>query len=571
MPALDTPDTYDDTNTATIFSKNHNDQDAPTGEVPLNKIEQSSERDVSDSAETKQPLADEEGQYPRMSKLILIVLSLNLAMFLVGLDNTILSSAIPKITDKFHALGDVGWYASAYLLTNCSFMLIWGKLLTFYSTKWTYLVALFIFELGSLICGVAPTSMTLIIGRAIAGVGSGGVGTGTFILAAQSVPRRQRPVMVGLVGAMYGFAAIAGPLMGGAFTDNAKLTWRWCFYINLPLGFFTAIIILLFIPSTTPGSSTPLKKKVKQMDLPGTACLLPGVICLLLALQWGGTKYAWSNGRVIALLVLAGVLLVCFIVIQSLSDDRGTVPPRVFCNRNIWGSALFGSCVTAAFFVMLYYIPMWFQAIKGASAIGSGVRCLPMILGFVIFSFMGGGLTSFFGYYIPFVYLTVILMSIGSGLLTTLKVNSGHAEWIGYQFIFGAGVGFGLQVAFSAPQTCLPMADVPVGTAIIMFTENLTAAVLVSVAQTTFTNELVSTLKSYAPSIDSKTVFDAGATGLKSQVPPQLYNAVIQAYNVSLAHTYYVGVGLSCCSILGAVWLEWISVKAKRPETGKSV
>ncbi|KPM34914.1 hypothetical protein AK830_g11648 [Neonectria ditissima] len=570
MPPLDNHNTTNSTNTVTILSDNNKHQDPPAGGLSLDKIEQTSERDASISTQDQQPPADEEGPYPGASKLILIVTSLNLAMFLVGLDNTILSSAIPKITDQFHALGDVGWYASAYLLTNCSFQLIWGKLLTFYPTKWAYLSALFIFELGSLICGVAPTSTALIIGRAIAGVGSGGVGTGSFILVAQSVPRRQRPNLVGLVGAMYGFAAIAGPLMGGTFTDNPKLTWRWCFYINLPLGFFTALVILFFVPSAKPARSFPLKEMTKQMDLPGTLCLLPGVVCLLLAFQWGGTKYAWSNGRVIALLVLAGVLLVCFIAIQSRSGDRGTVPPRVFCNRNIWGSALFGSCVTAAFFVMLYYIPIWFQAIKGATAIGSGLRCLPMILGFVIFSFLGGSLTSFFGHYMPFVYLTVILMSVGSGLLTTLKVSSGSPEWIGYQFIFGAGVGFGLQVAFSAPQTALPMEDVPIGTAIIMFTENLTAAVMVSVAQTAFTNQLVSNLRTYAPSVDSGKIFDAGATGLKSQVPSSLYDTVIYAYNVSLAHTFYVGVGLSCCSILGAVWMEWISVKAKKPESSKT-
>lgn len=193
-----------------------------------------------------------------------------------------------------------------------------------------------------------------------------------------------------------------------------------------------------------------------------------------------------------------------------------------------------------------------------------------MILGFVVFSFLGGTLTSVLGHYMPFVYLTVVFMSIGSGLLTTLHVDSGHSAWIGYQFIFGAGVGFGLQVAFSAPQTALPMEDVPVGTAIIMFSENLAAAVMVSVAQTTFTNQLVTNLKTYVPSIDSDTILNAGATGLKSRVPPQLYDTVIYAYNMSLTHTFYVGVALSCCSILGAVGLEWISVKAKKPDASEA-
>ena len=299
---------------------------------------------------------EDEPQYPSPFKLTIIVLSLNLAMFLVGLDNTIISSAIPKITDQFHALGDVGWYASAYLLTNCAFQLIWGKLFTFYVVKWIYLIALFIFELGSLICAVAPNSTALIVGRAIAGIGGGGVGNGSFLLIAHCVPPRQRPAFIGMMGSMYGIASIAGPLMGGAFTDN--ISWRWCFYINLPLGVLPAVIITFFIAPFrgSKKGEVGFLNQLKQMDLPGTMCLLPGVICLLLALQWGGSAYPWKNGRIIALFVLAGFLFIAFIVIQYTSGDRATVPGRVFSNRNVWGSALFGSCVTAGFFLLLYYV-----------------------------------------------------------------------------------------------------------------------------------------------------------------------------------------------------------------------
>lgn len=313
--------------------------------------------DVLEKRESTPDLQDEP-QYPGKVKLAFILFGLNLSMFLVGLDNTILSSAIPKITDRFHALGDVGWYASAYLLTNCAFQLFWGKLYTFYTVKWVYLAALFLFELGSLICAVAPSSMALIIGRAIAGVGAGGVANGSFLLIAHSVPAPKRPTLVGLLGAMYGLAAIAGPLMGGAFTDNASLTWRWCFYINLPLGVAPASIIVFLIPSFAGSNSrqSGVLNQIKQMDVPGSLCLLPGVICLLLALQWGGTKYPWDNGRIIALLVLAGLLLIGFTTIQYFSGDRATVPPRVFGNRNVWGAALFGSGVTAGFFLMLYYV-----------------------------------------------------------------------------------------------------------------------------------------------------------------------------------------------------------------------
>ncbi|KAL4735815.1 major facilitator superfamily domain-containing protein [Aspergillus similis] len=503
------------------------------------------------------PSADET-RYPSTANLAFILIGLSLCMFLVGLDNTILSSAIPKITDRFHALGDVGWYASAYLLTNCAFQLFWGKLYTFYTVKWVYLMALFLFELGSLICAVAPSSTALIVGRAIAGFGAGGVTNGSFLLIAHSVEPRRRPTLVGLLGSMYGLAAIAGPLMGGAFTDNAALTWRWCFYINLPLGAVPTLVILFLVPAFAGSENREpgIGNQIRQMDVPGSLCLLPGIICLLLALQWGGTKYDWGNGRIIALFVLAGVLLSGFTIIQYFSGDRATVPPRVFGNRNVWGAALFGSGVTADFFLMLYYIPIWFQAIKGASAIRSGVMNLPMVLAYVTFSLSGGFLTSLLGYYVPFAYLTVIFMSVGSGLLSTFTVSSGSPEWIGYQFLFGAGVGLGLQTAFAAPQCALPIEDIAIGTAIVMFLENLSAAVFVSVGQNVFSNQLKTNVEIYAPSVDTARLVDGGAT-----------EAVLKAYNKALTQTFYVGVGLSCIGIFGVVFMQWINVKKSEKET----
>lgn len=186
-----------------------------------------------------------------------------------------------------------------------------------------------------------------------------------------------------------------------------------------------------------------------------------------------------------------------------------------------------------------------------------------MVLSFVIFSFLGGTLTSVTGHYVPFVYLTIISMSIGSGLLTTFTPTTGSPEWIGYQVIFGAGVGFGMQSAFTAVQTALPIEDIPIGTAIIMFAENLTAAIMVSVAQNVFSNQLVKNLESGVPSIDASTILAAGATGIKNQVQPAFLGKVLVAYSKALTQTLCVGVALSCVAIFGAVALEWLSVKGK--------
>ncbi|KAL0580750.1 MFS sugar transporter [Marasmius crinis-equi] len=511
---------------------------------------------------TRTVAGQDEHEYPTGVKLGLITLALCLSVFLMALDNTIIATAIPKITDHFHSLDDVGWYGSAYLLTTASFQLMFGKFYTYFSIKWTYITAITIFEIGSLVCGVAPSSDALIVGRAIAGIGSAGVFSGALIIIAHSVPLAKRPIFTGVIGAMYGLASVAGPLLGGVFTD--KVSWRWCFYINLPIGGVTLLVIALFFKSPARRKSSKIdtwRDGLRKFDSWGTLVFIPAIICLLLALQWGGTQYPWRNGRIIALFVVFGVLIIIFIGIQIWKQDDATVPPRILKQRSIMASAWFAFSLGASFFIMVYYIPIWFQAVKGTSAVKSGIDNLPMILGVVIASLISGAMISATGYYTPWMILSTILASIGSGLISTFKPDTSSAKWIGFQVIYGLGIGVGMQQPLMAAQTVLPLEDVPSGTAIIVFAQTVGGAIFISIAQNVFTNKLVTEVVKNAPGLNPAVVLGAGATMIKTVIPQEFLGGVIEAYNQALVNAYYVAIAMACLTVVGSVFVEWRSVK----------
>ena len=269
--------------------------------------------------------------------------------------------------------------------------------------------------------------------------------------------------------------------------------------------------------------------------------------------------------------VVAGILLVVFVAIQFWKGEFATVPPRIASQRSMAFAIWFTFALGGSFFILLYYLPIWFQAIKSASATGSGIRNLPMILSLVFSSIIAGGLITTFGYYTPFMIASSVFMAVGAGLLSTFKVSTGHSEWIGYQAIYGFGVGMGMQQALIAAQTVLKIDDVPVGTALIMFMQTLGGALFIAIAQNIFTNHLISNLASMVPEVDSKLVLRIGATSLRSAIEEnatekRFLPAVLVAYNDAITKTFYVALAIAALSIIGSAGMEWKSVKGKKIE-----
>ncbi|KAE9366637.1 MFS general substrate transporter [Stipitochalara longipes BDJ] len=503
-----------------------------------------------------------EDEYPKGFQFAFILIALILLIFMVALDLTIVATAIPKITDDFHSVSQIGWYGSAFFLTVASFTSPWGKLFKYFTLKWTYLTAVFIFELGSLICGVAPTSTALIIGRAIAGLGAAGVGSGAFILVAFIAPPKKRPAYLGIIGASYGISAVIGPLLGGVFTE--RLTWRWCFYINLPIGGLAAAILVIFfrLPAHFKPAEATFREKMLQLDPIGIVLIMGAVICYILALQWGGLTLPWSSSTIIGLFVGFALLLICFGFDQWYMEERAMLPKRLLKDRYIHQGMAYSFTIAGTYFLVLYFLPLYFQVIDNVSPIQSGVRNLPLILAITIATVASGVGITVTGRPMPFMIVAGVLGTVGVGLLYTLTIGSSSAKWIGYQVLAGLGIGLGFQVPVSAVQATLPQIDIPSGSAMIIFVQTIGGSFLVSAGESAFEAVLTKKLRLTDPSIDPLKVIGTGATEVRTAFSPADIPFILRAYVDGIQTAFIVAIALACACTVIAFGTKWQKLQA---------
>ncbi|KFZ19157.1 hypothetical protein V502_03792 [Pseudogymnoascus sp. VKM F-4520 (FW-2644)] len=514
--------------------------------------------------------------YPKGLQFFFILIALILSIFMVALDLTIVATAIPKITDQFHSVSEIGWYGSSFFLTVASFTSPWGKLFKYFTLKWTYLLAVFIFELGSLICALAPNSTALIVGRAIAGLGAAGVASGAFILVAFLAPPEKRPAYLGIIGASYGISAVIGPLLGGVFTE--RLSWRWCFYINLPIGGVAAVILVVFfkLPDHVKPAEATFREKMLQLDPIGIVLILGAVICYVLALQWGGSSLPWNSSEVIGLFVGFALLLIAFGFNEWWLGERAMLPPRLLKNRYIHQGMAYSFTIAGTYFLVLYYLPIYFQVIDNVSPIQSGVRNLPLILAITLSTIVSGIGLTVTRRPMPFMVVAGVLTTIGVGLLFTLDIGTGSSKWIGYQVLAGLGLGLGFQVPVSAAQATLPQIDIPSGSAMIIFVQTIGGAFLVSAGQSAFVAKLSEYITTSDAAISPQKVIGTGATDIRRVFTAEEVPIILRAYVKGIQTAFIVAIALAAaCTIIAfaAVWkkLEAAEGEGSTPSPEKSV
>ncbi|KAK8087704.1 MFS transporter, partial [Apiospora hydei] len=480
------------------------------------------------------------------------------------------SQAIPRITDEFRSLPDVGWYAGVYRFGIAAPQPLIGKVYTHFKTKWTFLFFFLLFELGSVLCGAAINSTMLIVGRVIAGLGAAGIINGAITIVSSCAPLEKRPALLGLVMGIQQLGLVVGPLIGGAFTTYS--TWRWSFYINLPIGSITVILtIILRIPEQTPKKSplSVLPQLHHHLDLVGFTPFAPAVIQLLLALQYGGNQYAWNSSQVIGLFCGFGATAIVWFIWNHHKGDRALLPAAMIRRRTVWSAAMFNAFQMVGIYGLFYYLPIYFQSVYNASAIMSGVYVIPFIVPQLLAAGMSGGILQKTGYVIPVAVFSLVLSSVGAGLMSTLQADSSVGRWVGFQILAGVGSGAALQLGLISMQSATSGEELSSGMAFMVFTQSLFPAIVLPLCNVVLVSSLKAQLPIYAPGINVAAVIEAGATSFRKVVDAKDLGGVIAAYAQSVDRVFYLNTGMVVASGLFIWGIGWYDIR-KKDGTGVS-
>ncbi len=498
-------------------------------------------------------IASDKDAKARHREVLIVFSGLMLGMLLAALDQTIVATALPTIVGDLGGLSHLAWVVTAYLLTATASTPLYGKIGDMYGRKLIFQVAIVIFLVGSALSGLSANMTELIAFRAFQGLGAGGLMVGSQAIIGDIVSPRERGRYQGYMGSVFALASVAGPLLGGFFVDN--LSWRWVFYINLPIG-----IVALFVTSAV--MHLPKRRSPHRLDYLGTALLTAAVTSVILLTTWAGTEYAWLSPQIIGLAGASAILLAFFIRTERRAPEP-VLPPHLFRNQLFDIANAAGFLLGFVMFGAIVFVPLLLQVVYGSSAVISGLQLLPVIGGMMITSIVSGKLITKLGTYRIFPVIGTALVALGMYLMSLLTPHSSYTVAATYMLVLGLGMGLVVQVLVLVVQNAVEYRDLGTATSSSTFFRTIGGSFGVAIFGAIFYNRLAVNIPRALPPRVRKLVHVSSLQNpahLRS-LPPRIHEGIILGFSQSLHTVFLWAVPLACIGFLMALRLKDVPLR----------